>query len=255
MKRFFLSFFVILILFSSSIPARGIVGRHDRDDARYLKLGEKFPAVGRVLPDGVCTLISRRWVITAAHVAAPWTKPGTEGAVMFGDRKYAIKRVILHPDAKLEPGVPPEVDLALIELYEDVKGIKPLSIYIDHEEAGEVFTLVGFGDLGDGRSKPRRSDGKRRAATNKVSDLGPKRLFFKFDEPPEGTDLEGVSGPGDSGGPAMIEVQGRWLVAGISSGSKDGLPGRYGITDVYMRLSNYVEWIRKSMVTEKKKNP
>ena len=233
--------------------AFGIIGRHDRDDSKYLELGEKFPAVGRVLPDGVCTLISRRWVITAAHVAAPWTKPGAEGAVMFGETKYAIKRVILHPDAKLQPGVPPEVDLALIELYKDVKGVTPLSLYMEGDEAGETMTLVGFGDTGDGRGNPKKTDEKRRAATNKVIDVGPKRLFFKFDEPPGGTDLEGVGGPGDSGGPALIEKLGKYKVAGISSASMDGKPGRYGVTDVYVRVSSYVPWFQKSMVSEKKK--
>src|SRR4029453_15926668 len=102
---------------------------------------------------------------------------------------------------------------------------------------------VGFGDFGTPRMKLSRTDGRRRAASNIVVDAGPRRLFMKFDEPPDGTYLEGVGGPGDSGGPALIEIGGHWQVAGISSASMDGKPGQYGVTDVYTRVSSYVDWI------------
>lgn len=46
----------------------------------------------------------------------------------------------------------------------------------------------------------------------------------------EGTDLEGVGGPGDSGGPALLELDGRVLVAGVSSAASSP-PGQYGLTD------------------------
>ena len=63
---------------------------------------------------------------------------------------------------------------------------------------------------------------------------------MKFDAPPAGTDLEGVGGPGDSGGPALINAGGMWRVAGVSSASMDGRPSKYGVTDVYTRVSSYV---------------
>ena len=60
-------------------------------------------------------------------------------------------------------------------------------------------------------------------------------------------DLEGVSGPGDSGGPAFIEKDGILYVAGVIStqtfkgiGEREGL---YGILDYYTRVSSYLDWI------------
>lgn len=57
----------------ASLPApvaRAVVIRHDRADADALAAGAPFEAAGRVDPDGGCTLVSPRWAITAAHVAA-----------------------------------------------------------------------------------------------------------------------------------------------------------------------------------------
>ena len=46
-------------------PAAAIVIRHDRDDARYVELGARFPAAVTVLPDGSGVLIAPDWVLTA----------------------------------------------------------------------------------------------------------------------------------------------------------------------------------------------
>lgn len=230
--------------------ASGIVVRHDSADAKHLELGTQFPAVARILPDGCGTLVAPTWVLTAAHVAA--TTPPTTGRVQFGEREYSITRIILHPEADVKPGRPPEIDLALIELNEPVEGVSPMALYRGTSEVGKTITLVGFGDIGDGKNTPRRSDGRRRAALNKVDDAGPKRIFFRFDEPPNGVELEGVSGPGDSGGPALVEENGVYHLAGVSSASKDGRPGRYGVIEVYMRVGRFIDWI---IATIAGKNP
>jgi len=223
--------------------------RHDRADAAVLELGARFPAVGQVLPDGGCTLIAPRWVITAAHVAAAIPKMG--GRVRFEGREYPVARVILHPEAKVEPGRPPEVDLALVELAAAVEGVEPLPAFRGDDEFGKQAVIVGFGDIGDGKNAPKHTDGKRRAVTNVVSDAGPRRLFFHFDEPPAGTDLEGVGAGGDSGGPALLVGDGKTYVAGVSSASGGGKPGRYGVDDIYTRVSRYVEWIDRTVGADK----
>ena len=61
---------LLLIAATSAAPARAIVIRHDRDAARYLELGSRYPSVckvGRQMGDG--TLVSPRHILTAAHVA------------------------------------------------------------------------------------------------------------------------------------------------------------------------------------------
>lgn len=220
--------------------AAAVVIRHDRTDADALAAGAPFDAVGRVQPDGGCTLIAPRWAVTAAHVA----RSMAAGArVTFGANSYPVARVVLHPESAAPAGVPPDVDLALLELAEPVRGVAPIPFYRGQAERGTTMTIVGYGDFGTPRAARQRSDGRRRAVTNVVHDAGPRRLFMRFDEPPAGTPLEGVGGPGDSGGPALLNEGGVWQVAGVSSASMDGRPGQYGVVDVYTRVSAYTSWM------------
>ena len=100
--------------------------------------------------------------------------------------------------------------------------------------------IVGYGDVGDGKSRPRRSDGRRRAVTNIINDSGPSKIFVRFDPSNDATELEGIGGPGDSGGPALIKKDGNVYLVGVSHASMGGKPGRYGVTDIYTRVSSYL---------------
>lgn len=222
-------------------PAGAIVGRHDRDDDAYVQLGRKCPCVCRVARDGQGVLIAPRWVLTAAHVAQSVT--AGKDIVHFGDREFTVKRVVVHPGGRSAGDRPPDDDVALLELQKAVEYVPPAQPYREHDELGKTIVVAGYGDVGDGRSKPRRSDGRLRAARNVITDAGLKRIFFTFDAPPAGDPLEGVSGPGDSGGPALYEHDGRLYTVGISHASANGRPGRYGVTEVYMRVSSYADWI------------
>ena len=227
--------------------ATAVVIRHDKDDAAALRLAQPFQAVGRILPDGGCTLITPTWALTAAHVGAS-LRPGS--LIQFGDKTHAVKRVVLHPEGNGPKGRPPEVDLALVELAEPVKAIRPVELYDGQEELGKLVYLVGYGDYGNPRSGLRQTDGNRRAVTNVVDDAGPLRIFMKFDEPPKGSEFEGVGGPGDSGGPALFLNDSKIFLMGVSSASMNGKPGAYGVTDVYVRVSSYISWIKKSTKTK-----
>jgi len=110
--------------------------------------------------------------------------------------------------------------------------------------------FVGPGMYGDGLSGPQGDDGKMRAATNTVADVLENYITFKFDAPPDGTELEGISGPGDSGGPALVEADGRTFIIGVSSANDDAGasgPCRYHSTEYYARVSTALEWIRTTM--------
>jgi hypothetical protein len=127
--------------------------------------------------------------------------------------------------------------------------VTPVPIYDGRaESSGDTVTFVGQGFSGDGMTGPGTRDGVRRAATNRIESVREKWLTFLFDAPPAGTELEGISGPGDSGGPAFLTVDGKFFVAGVSSGQDSraagGKEGVYGVTEYYVRVSSYAEWIR-----------
>jgi hypothetical protein len=217
-----------------------VIVRHDRTDDETLKAGAPFTMVGFVPRGAGCTLIAPAWAATAAHVAKS-IQPGS--LIHFGDVRAVVKRTVIHPHGD-EPsaGVPPDVDLALIEFTAPVAGITPATLYRSTDEVNQLVHIVGYGDTGNPRSGVIRTDNRRRAVTNHVSEARPVRLMVRFDEPPNGTPLEGVGGPGDSGGPALIVKGTAVLLAGVSSGSM-GPPGKYGLVDVYTRVSAQAAWI------------
>ena len=239
--------YVVLFVSMSvlSLPrAMAVALRHDKDITEAERIGVPFEAAGRVLPEGGCTLIAPTWVITAAHVA---TSLPTGAYVQFGERKFLVKRSIIHPEGIAPRGQPPEVDLALLELAEPVTGIMQVELNRAREEAGQTLYIVGYGDFGDPLSGFRHTDGKRRAVTNVVADVGPRRIFMVFNKPPKGTNFEGVGGPGDSGGPTLLARRGSVFLVGVSSASMNGRPGQHGVTDVYTRVSSYADWIDQAM--------
>lgn len=248
MKARFLPLVSFLLLAAASAPA--IVIRHDRPDARYVDLAKAFGGYGDVVEAG-STLIHPRWLLTAAHVAESIT-PYTSFAVV-GGRRYAIDRVILHPESGRERRMQRR-DLALLRLTAPVKGVSPIPLYRGGDEVGQTVTFMGRGQTGNGETGPTGEDGKMRGATNKIESANEQSITFAFDPPETATDLEGISGPGDSGGPALLKVKGKWAIAGVSSANR-GTPQakgvcRYHTLEIYARVSTAVDWIERTM-----KNP
>lgn len=224
-----------------------IIRRHDQPDSLYLELGSRYRAVAHMnLPtpqgaaDGEAVLIAPRWVLTAAHVATE-VEPGHR--ITVAAIEYSLDSVVLHPDWDDGPH-----DLALLRLAAPVLGTTPAALYRDSLERDRVVVLVGYGDYGTGLTGPQANDRRVRGATNRIDEATDLWLKFAFDRPdhPRTTMLEGVSGPGDSGGPAFLDGVERETVVGISSGQSTraaGGPGRYGVVEYYVRVSRYIGWI------------
>lgn len=236
-----------LLIYLGVVFCRGtyaIIIGHDRDDARYRELGQSFKAACHLnLPDGEGALIAPKWVLTVAHAAIAVRKGHL---LTIAGREYPVKTVIIHPDWKTS-----RHDIALIKLKSPVIGVKPIKLYRKRDEAGKIITLIGSGDSGTGLTGPRVNDGTLRGAQNRIDETNNAWIIFKFDEPPDALDLEGISGPGDSGGPALIEENGVLYIAGVSaiqSFAKLGLSeGKYGVLEYYTRISSYIDWIENCM--------
>jgi trypsin len=236
--------------------AAPIVRRHDRDDARYLEAGERWGGPVCSVGGAVGTLVGERWVLTAGHVAAnisPFSR-----SVRCGGGHFPIAEVHTFPgwgvmqgpggDA-LDLDVP---DLALVRLATPATGITPVRLHRAGREQGRTIILVGNGLSGTGESGPETEDGRMRAATNVVDEVTGQYFNFSFSPPedPSATDLEGIGGPGDSGGPALITSNGRLYVIGVSSLNSRGDaagPSRYRSAEVYARVSPNAEWMDRVM--------
>ena len=68
-----------------------------------------------------------------------------------------------------------------------------------------------------------------------------------FDSGEQGLPLEGVSGPGDSGGPAYITVDDKLYSIGVSAWQNTEPTGweegKYGVIENYSRIAFFREWI------------
>lgn len=248
-KQILFAFFFLLSLTST----HAIIIRHDREDSRYIALGSKFPSYCRInLPDGGGVLIRQQLVLTAAHVAEEIKS--LPHKVQCGNVTRNVERVFIHPDYK-ENG---RKDIALLKLSAPITEIKPVPIYTKDNEAKQIATLVGHYITGNGKTGPdRKLKRELRGATNQIESTNENWLSFTFDSPDSKavTDLEGVSGPGDSGAPAYITVKGKLFVVGISSRSRDtngdGIEPAYGDEDLYTRVSLYKKWIKKTIPKSK----
>jgi hypothetical protein len=241
---------LLSLLFVTS-AASAIVIRHDRDDARYRELGARYPVVGHLVGKVDCTLVTPRWVLGAAHTLAR-VGPFDDLYVQFGKDRYQVVKIILHP-AWMRDVATTVGDMALLKLDRPVQGIAPALLYDKPDEVGKVILLVGHGQTGTGRTGPAGEvDHLVRGATNRIDRVDPTSIIFKFDPPPGGTDLEGLPGPGDSGGPALLEQGGKLYILGVSS-NNDGLGGvccRYGTSDYYTRVSSYRKWILDTIAAD-----
>jgi hypothetical protein len=239
-----------------SPPIQAIVVRHDVDDIAFLEFAQRFPAVASVrCADRSCglgaesTLIDPRWLLTAAHVATTLRRGDT---AEIGGAAYPIERVVLHPEWQSEADI--HVDIALVKLAQPVADIAPVPLYSGTDEVGMLAVFVGRGGTGTGLTGPVTEDLRLRAATNRVeSVVGDSLLRFRFDSPgePDVTELEGISGPGDSGGPAFVERDGALYVIGVGVGQNarpaNGKRGHYKVLELYTRVSAFAGWVRNTL--------
>ncbi|XP_065339907.1 serine protease filzig-like isoform X3 [Cloeon dipterum] len=203
-------------------------------------------------------LITSKYVITAAHC-----QPGFLASLVavFGEYDLSselesrraivknVKRVIIH--RSYEPATF-ENDIALLELESSVtfdEHIVPICLPDDNEEfVGRMATVSGWGRLKYGGGVPsvlqevqvpiieNNVCQEMFQSANHVKSIIPSFLCAGY------ATGQKDSCEGDSGGPLMVERDGRWILAGtVSHGIKCAAPYLPG---VYMRTTFYKPWLK-----------
>ena len=236
-----------VVLHGAGLARAEIITRHDVEDAAYLVEEDAYPALVAI-GQAQGTLIDEHWVLTAAHVVAG-DDPG-DRTLVIGGQPCVVDRVVLH-DRWVGTGLPGVAmrewtDLALLHLREPVRSVPPMALYTGDDEQGMRITFVGTGSQGNGRDGDLGRDMRLRCAHNRIDRVEADWLVIGFDAPPGGEALEGISGPGDSGGPGIVRVDGRALLAGVSSRNESGdrATCTYGSQEYYARVSSNLDWIR-----------
>lgn len=233
--------YVALSTLLSAGNVNAMIIRHDVNEQKYLDLGEKYsPSVAYI---GGCagTLIDSNWILTAAHCVKG--REHTLFSVRHIDREYRVEKIVVHPEHNIETSE--QFDIALIQLMEPIKKGKPAHLYQLNDEKGKSVVFVGRGTFGNGRDGLIQDDGKQRGATNTVISTSEHVIGFEFNAPENATLTEGISGPGDSGGPAFVTLDSQLYVAGVSSYQEgNGFEeGTYGVLEYYTRVSTNYLWI------------
>lgn len=261
MRKTLLAFVLALI----PCAAGAVVIRDDVPDVQYRLAASAFPALVDLPEEGHGVLIAPQWVVTAAHAVA-WQK--SVDVVTIGGTPRAVRRLIMYPgyqqlpqpliEATLRTGETAAVtnflhaqnDIALLELAQPVTDVAPATIDKGDPAVGTVIEIIGKGATGtgiSGQGMSHRTD--LRHAYAKISAVDGRWLCYRFNAPPSALPLEGSSGSGDSGGPVIVERNGRPQVAALASwklvlgDARKFEPGKYGMTTYNVRPGYYLDWI------------
>lgn len=254
------SLLLVSLNYTNSNEQDLMLTRHDKDDAEFLKLAEQFEKYmcHLNLPDCEGTIIADQWAISAAHCAVLIVnkfEAGRKHFVIINDVEIEVDKVIMYKDWDISETDDNSslIDIALLHLKTKPVDAMKAKLYVDEDEVDKLIYMVGKGGKGDGLVGVNGNDGKQRGATNRIETATGNWITWTFNHPDTKTkyltEYEGISGPGDSGGPAFIVKGDTVYLAGISSwqDTKDGDEGLYGVVENYTRVSQYIQWITKEM--------
>ena len=243
----------LIISLGLSLPA--ISGTRDPStpDSKHLAYGEKHQCVVQVkgkmgfvdkkgeklevTASGSGVIITKRYVLTAAHVVQKTKDP----YIILDGKKIKIEWVVI-PNKFAEENTGP-YDIALCRLHEDAIIDFYPELYGKDDELGKLCSVAGWGMHGTWTTGTIYDDNKLRAGSNHVDPIMFHGMMVcSVQGTKSQTSLEYLIGHGDSGGGLFIDKK----LAGIHSCIYTGdgnLDSSYKDYSAHTRVSIHKEWI------------
>jgi hypothetical protein len=191
------------------------------------------------------SLVAPSWVVTAAHCVV-YNSPDTF-EILYGDvnlngknaQRISVRQILIHPDYDNDTF---DSDIAMIELSSSLENISTIPYVSESTNvAGQEAIVMGWGKTGESLQM---SDNLLQVQVPVVSNEICSQAFI----PGYITDnmiCAGAAGKdscsGDSGGPMIVSINGKWVLAGLVSwGIGCAREDSYG---VYTRISRFSSFI------------
>ncbi|WP_217198645.1 S1 family peptidase [Streptomyces buecherae] len=213
--------------------------------------------------EGVCgaALVAPQWVVTAGHCAqqpgsvgahpAGTVRIGSEHRTSGGTVRKIVKKVV-HPGYDATSPVRSHHDIALLKLDRPVAQ-QPIRMADREARVGAPTRVLGFGtvvdelDFKDWVFPERLQElNTRRAPASACQDIDAATELCTASRVPDA-----MACKGDSGGPQIQRVHGRWQLVGTTSGDGDADPHCATGPGVYTSVPAHRAWLTKVLATHR----
>ncbi len=257
--------------------AFAVVIRDDTPDSLYRHLGSRaaFASVGRVdidyghgyQPIGTATLYGADRVVSAAHVFDSNSLRGAVGVrINFGRGRIAQIDFTTPRVININPRYNSSTlrdDISVVFLPAPFS-VKTARLYNGSRvRKNTTLTFVGYGDTGTGLTGSNTFSIAKRGGQNTLGSyyMGGRAFEVDFDRPGHAgyssfgssspLRLEGLIGPGDSGGSVWIQRGRKWRLIGINdygldwypNGRGNGIENDYGDHSGFVYVPKYHAWM------------